>query len=147
MAFAVRGVRHLACSLHRAMSAEHFDSGAVLERASPVLTFSTGLRLPEGAGRAVRKRQDTPTPLPVTRPNVRESRDAALPVIPRIVRRTMLDSDGVLVRAVARAAAAARRSVLGSMLLVGLVALLTLLSVGFYVGEWMRHFNGAGGHW
>jgi cardiolipin synthase len=32
------------------------------------------------------------------------------------------------------------------MLLVGLVALLTLLSVGFYVGEWMRHFNGAGGH-
>jgi cardiolipin synthase (CMP-forming) len=31
-------------------------------------------------------------------------------------------------------------------ILMGLVAALTLLSVGFYVGEWMRHFNGAGGH-
>jgi cardiolipin synthase (CMP-forming) len=32
------------------------------------------------------------------------------------------------------------------MILVGLVAVLTLLSVGFYVREWMRHFNGASGH-
>src|SRR5262245_15990816 len=35
---------------------------------------------------------------------------------------------------------------LAGVLLMALVALLTLMSVGFYVGEWMRHFNGADSH-
>jgi cardiolipin synthase len=35
---------------------------------------------------------------------------------------------------------------LAGAVLMGLVAVLTLLSVGFYVGEWVRHFNKANGH-
>jgi hypothetical protein len=97
------------------MSAQRFASGAVLERASPVLTFSTEAAATRQTAGPPRKRADTPTPLPVTRPNLQASESCALPVIPRIVRRTIVDGDGAVLRAVARAARVARGSVLGSM--------------------------------
>jgi hypothetical protein len=115
------------------MFVERFDSGAVLERASPVLTFATDMRVTQlrGAG----KRQDTITPPPVR--HEAASRGAALPVIPRIVRRTMLDSDGIVVRGLARMAAAARRSAVVGMLVVGLV----LASLGAFAGVAIRSLS------
>jgi hypothetical protein len=104
------------------------DSGAVLVRATPVLTFSTEVRSSYTPGIARRERLITPTPLPVTRAKEQPPQSSALPVIPRIVRRTLVDADGALLRAVARgrrAFGAVRRSALGTM--IGAAVLLAAL--------------------
>jgi hypothetical protein len=99
-----------------------FDSGAVLARATPVLTFSTEMRESHPRLGRSRERLVTPTPLPVTsaaptKADLQHQR--ALPVIPRIVRRTFVDADGMFARAVVRATGAVgafRRSVIGGLL-------------------------------
>jgi hypothetical protein len=118
------------------MSVVPFDSGAVLERASPVLTFATDLRVTRVRGPCNRQ-NNTVAPLPAVRPNWAASRDGVLPVIPRIVRRTMLDSDGLIVRTVAHAAATARRSALAGLICGGLV----LASLGAFAGVAIRSLS------
>jgi hypothetical protein len=123
---------------HWIMSAELFDSGGVLERPSPVITFSTEARVTRPPTGAPRGRVDTPTPLPVTRSNLEPQR--SLPVIPQIVRRTIVDGDPVLLRAAARAAGvahAARKSVLGSMAIVGIL----LAALGASAGVALRSLS------
>jgi hypothetical protein len=120
------------------MSAQPFDSGGVLERASPVLTFSTEARASRPPAGAPRGRADTPTPLPVTRANLEPQR--SLPVIPRIVRRTIVDGDALLPRAAARAAGvarAARKSVVGGMAIAGIV----LAALGASAGVALRSLS------
>lgn len=119
------------------MSGEPFDSGAVLSRARPVLTFAT-LGATEAPG-PVRPRTDTPTPPPVSwhdanAVRVRAAR-SALPVIPRIVRRTVIDHRAL--RPIARAASAAQRAGLGTLLFVAL----GLATLGAIAGLGMRSLS------
>lgn len=118
------------------MSGERFDSGAVLSRARPVLTFST-LAGAESAGPA---RADA-TPPPVSWHEATAARAGgafpgrppALPVIPRIVRRTMID-DRALLRPIAQAAHVAKRAGLGTLVFV----VLGLGTLGAIAGLGMR---------
>jgi hypothetical protein len=122
------------------MSAEAFHSGGVLERASPVLTFSTEASAPRAPEGIQRKRADTPTPVPVTRSSLQPPRRATLPVIPRIVRRTIVDGDAVLQRAAARAlllARVARTSAVGSMAIAGVL----LAALGASAGVALRSLS------
>lgn len=119
------------------MTGEQFDSGAVLSRARPVLTFSTLSRGERDASPGMHA--DT-TPPPVckddrlARPDA--TRPPALPVIPRIVRRTMID-DAAFLRPVAVAAHVARRAGLGTLLM-GALGLATL---GVIAGLGMRSLS------
>jgi len=118
------------------MSGEPFDTGAVFERATPVLSFPPELgrvRSPGGARpMPVRRRLDTPTPGPVT--TSRSAQRAALPVVPRIVRRTFVDGDRALLRPLGRAALVARESSTGGILLMALA----LAAFGALAGTGMR---------
>ena len=65
----------------------------------------------------------------------------------------MVDLIKPLLRKTARAGANAEiggfgfDAVLASQIVIGLVAILTLLSVAFYLAEWLRHMNSVGaGH-
>ena len=112
--------RHRLCSPVTQMSGERFDSGGVLSRARPVLTFST-MTSPEASVPA-RARTDA-TPPPVSWTDVQSPRrdpcTRALPVVPRIVRRTRIEQHPVL-GPIVRAAAAVRRVGFGTLLFAGL---------------------------
>jgi hypothetical protein len=146
------------------MSGEPFDSGAVLTRARPVLTFTTAVRTggstvaaggapsvgaPANAPRAVaargRARIDTPTPGGVSLPGVAlvRPRGASLPVIARIVRDGSLDAGpfAALSARVAAPLASILRSLQRSgagMMVVGALGLATL---GAIAGLGMRSLS------
>jgi hypothetical protein len=101
------------------MVGERFDSGGVLSRARPVLTFATVVRgetLPSANARS-----GTPIPVPMSWSGPPLPRRHDLPVLPRIVRRTAMEQ---LVEPFARAAHAVRRG--GGMLLFGALGLATM---------------------
>jgi hypothetical protein len=121
----------------QSMSGERFDSGGVLARGRAVLTFATAVREAKPARVAKpRKRADTPTPPPTTSDAVRRER-RALPVIPRIVRRTIVDGNGAFLRPIAQAAKAARSSALATVV----VAALALAVFGVLAGLGMRSLS------
>jgi len=112
------------------MSGEQFDSGAVLARARPVLTFATAVRreasLATEAPPSVRRRVDTPTPGGMSL-HEGSGRRGALPVIARIVREPAAER-GRLLRAGAAVASVLRRTGAGT-LVVGALGLATLGSI------------------
>jgi hypothetical protein len=111
------------------MPGEQFDSGGVLDRARPVLTFASVVR--EQAPPPTRARADTPTPPPVSWGGLLPSRRNDLPVIPRIVRRTRIEQ-GMILGPLARAALTVRRAGLGTLLFaaLGLATLATIAGLG-----------------
>jgi hypothetical protein len=121
------------------MSGEQFDSGAVLTRARPVLTFATAVRreasLATEAPPNVRRRLDTPTPSGVSL-HEGSARRGALPVIPRIVRESATER-GPLVRAGAAVADVLRRTGAGTLV----VAALGLATLGSIAGLGMRSLS------
>jgi hypothetical protein len=93
------------------------DSGAVLSRARPVLTFAT--LVPEEGPLDAGALEPTPTPSPVS---LHAARSAQLPVIPRIVRRqSALDVASPFLSWLAGASGLVRRSGAGTMVIGGLV--------------------------
>lgn len=101
------------------MVGERFDSGGVLSRARPVLTFATVVRgetLP-----SVNPRGGTPIPVPMSWSGPPLPRRNDLPVLPRIVRRTATEQ---LLEPFACALRAVRRG--GGTLLFGALGLATL---------------------
>jgi hypothetical protein len=108
---------------------QQFDSGSVLSRARPVLTFATGMghEVPP----SVAQHLDAPGLPPLRAP---ESPSAALraqlPVIPRIVRKTMLD-DHLVFGPIARGATAVKRTGPGTMLFTAL-GVATLGAIFFF---------------
>ncbi|HEY6462088.1 MAG TPA: hypothetical protein VIY73_18105 [Polyangiaceae bacterium] len=122
------------------MSGERFDSGAVLSRATPVLTFSTLGAVDESSSDPLRSRANArmPTLAPVWTERVDPAarRNPSLPVIPRIVRRTLI-VDSALVAPLARAAGVARRAGLGTLLF----AALGLATLGAIAGLGMRSLS------
>jgi hypothetical protein len=121
------------------MNAE-FDSGAVLTRARPVLTF-TSVDAPK-ATRPMRPRAETPTPPGVTVSDMAVTRAkpakgaSGLPVIPRIVRRTTI-TDSKVLKPIVRAATIAKRAGIGSLV----VAALGLATLGSIAGLGMRSLS------
>jgi hypothetical protein len=115
------------------MSGERFDSGGVLSRAAPVLTFSTLASVEEAE--PVRSRADT-TPPPVSWNDVQPPRRSSLPVIPRIVRRTRIEQHAVL-GPIVRGAVVVRRVGLGTLLFAGL----GLATLGSIAGLGMRSLS------
>jgi hypothetical protein len=94
------------------------DSGAVLSRARPVLTFAT--LVPEESLLDAGALEPRPSPSPVSLQAA--SRSAQLPVIPRIVRRqSALDVASPVLSWLAGAPGLVRRSGAGTMLIAGLV--------------------------
>ena len=112
------------------MSGERFDSGGVLSRARPVLTFATAMHgeAPPFASAP----GGTPAPVPMSWSGAELPRRNDLPVIPRIVRRTRTEQ---LLQPIAQAVLAARRA--GGMLLFGALGLATL---GAIAGLGLRSF-------
>jgi hypothetical protein len=109
------------------MSGERFDSGGVLSRARPVLTFATVVG-GEASPSFVSPRTSTPVPVPMSWSGPQLPRRNDLPVIPRIVRRTTLEQ---LFGPIVDAAFTVRRA--GGMLLfaaLGLVTLGTIAGLG-----------------
>jgi hypothetical protein len=121
------------------MSGEHFDSGAVLSRARPVLTFASVVDGEASMASAVstRPRVDTPTPSGISLAEVhRHKRPATLPVISRIVRRTSV-RDLFWGEPLGRVSGLLRRSGVGT-LVVGALGLATL---GVIAGLGMRSLS------
>jgi hypothetical protein len=131
------------------MSGEQFDSGAVLSRATPVLTFGSleraeaaaALRSSSVAGSrgAGSTGDDSPAPSLAWNEDVvlkASPREPSLPVISHIVRRTSV-KDGAFGHPVAAAARAARRAGV-STLFVGALGLATL---GAIAGLGMRSLS------
>lgn len=115
--------------LHRwKMVGERFDSGGVLSRARPVLTFATVV--PGEAPPSAIPRRNTPAPVSMSWSGPPLPRRNDLPVIPRIVRRTTMEQ---LLEPIARVALAVRRA--GGMLLFAALGLATL---GAIAGLGMR---------
>jgi hypothetical protein len=93
------------------------DSGAVLSRARPVLTFAT--IVPDEGPLESGALEPTPTPSPVS---LHTGSRIALPVIPRIVRRqSALDVASPLLSWLAGAPGLLRRNGVGTMVVAGLV--------------------------
>jgi hypothetical protein len=101
------------------MAGERFDSGGVLSRARPVLTFAT--IVPGEAPPSASLRTSTPIPVLMSWSGPELPRHNVLPVIPRIVRRTRIEQ---FLEPIARAARTLRRG--GGMLLFGALGLATL---------------------
>ncbi len=124
------------------MSGEHFDSGAVLARARPVLTFASAVSEGSVAQQGgVRARLETPTPGAVTideppRAPRRAPRPPPLPVIARIVRRPTV-RDRLWSDPAARVGRVLQATGVGA-LLVGALALGTL---GVIAGLGMRSLS------
>jgi hypothetical protein len=96
------------------------DSGAVLSRARPVLTFATHVPQHEEDARDAGGLEPTPTPSAVLLGPA--TRAPQLPVIARIVRRRRaLDVASPLLSWIARAPSFVRRSGAGTMVVAGLV--------------------------
>ena len=112
------------------MSGERFDSGGVLSRARPVLTFATAMH--GEASPFASALSGTPVPVLMSWSGAELPRRNDLPVIPRIVRRTRTEH---LLEPIARAVLAARRT--GGMLLFGVLGLATL---GAIAGLGLRSF-------
>jgi len=73
------------------MVGERFDSGGVLERARPVLTFATNATNATGRAPAAGPASATPDTIELSWSGPETLRRNDLPVIPRIVRRTTLE--------------------------------------------------------
>jgi hypothetical protein len=116
-----------------AMSAERheFDSGGVLSRARPVLSFSTCSSWGEAA--PAPSAPIDATPAPVSWNDAQAPRRSNLPVIPRIVRRTRIERGAVL-GPVVRAVSWVGRVGLGTLLFAGL----GLATLGTIAGLGMR---------
>ena len=111
--------RHPPCSFLPRMD-RRLDSGAVLSRARPVLTFATHVPQDEEDARDAGALEPTPTPSAVLLSPA--TRVTQLPVIARIVRRrTALDAASPLLSWLARAPGLVRRSGAGTMVVAGLV--------------------------
>jgi hypothetical protein len=113
------------------MSGERFDSGGVLARARPVLTFATVVGAeppPSGSSRT-----DSPVPVPLSWSGPQLPRRSELPVISRIVRRTPIEHRR-FVGPIARAAFMVKRAGLGTLLF----AALGLATLGTIAGLGMR---------
>ena len=127
-----------------------FDTGGTLARARPVLTFATDLvsrpsEIERLRGEALddvlgesRSRADTPTPPPVT--SAPSTPLPSLPIVRRIVRRTMIDRCPPALRPVALAATAARRSAMPTVVALGLA----LAVLGAATGLTMRSLFASG---
>ncbi|HEY8089177.1 MAG TPA: hypothetical protein VIF09_15065 [Polyangiaceae bacterium] len=124
------------------MSGEQFDSGAVLSRATPVLTFGSLERAEKDA--ALRsasshgpRGDDSPDPSFAWHEDVRHrDKGPTLPVIPRIVRRTRI-GDGALLQPVVAAAHAAKRAGVGTLVF----AAMGLATLGAIAGLGMRSLS------
>ena len=124
------------------MSGEQFDSGAVLSRATPVLTFGSLERAEKDA--ALRSASshashddDSPVPSLAWHGDVKSrAKGPTLPVIPRIVHRTRI-GDGALLQPVVAAAHAAKRAGLGTLVF----AVLGLATLGAIAGLGMRSLS------
>jgi hypothetical protein len=112
------------------MSGERFDSGGVLSRARPVLTFATAMH--GDAPAFASAPGGTPAPVLMSWSGAELPRRNDLPVIPRIVRRTATEQ---ILEPITRAVLAARRA--GGMLLFGVLGLATL---GAIAGLGLRSF-------
>lgn len=121
-------------SLGRAMRVA-MQSGAVLSRSTPVLTFSPGLReQPESSPPAQRSRARSTPVAPLPRA-VRSN----LPIIPRIVRRPSLGVGG-LVGPLARAAGTSGGRTVGKLLAIWIA----LAALGLFAGLNMRSLTTEG---
>jgi hypothetical protein len=120
------------------MSGEQFDSGAVLSRATPVLTFGSLERAERDAElRSASRQDDSPVPSLAWHGDVKpRAKGPTLPVIPRIVRRTRI-GDGALLQPVVAAAHAAKRAGLGTLVF----AALGLATLGAIAGLGMRSLS------
>jgi len=101
------------------MSGERFDSGGVLSRARPVLSFATAIQ--GEAPPFVPSPTHTPVPVAMSWSGPELPRRNALPVIPRIVRRTPIEQ---LLEPIVRVTQAVRRA--SGMLLFAALGLATL---------------------
>lgn len=104
-------------------------SGAVLERSTPVLTFSPGVReQPELSPPARSRAQAPPAAPPALRP-VRSN----LPIVPRLARRSTLDLGG-LVGSLVRVAGTSGGRTAGKLLAI----VVALAALGIFAGLNMR---------
>ena len=118
------------------MAGEQLHSSVVLEKGCPVLTFSTSMRV-QVAGAALRTGAGDLAIAPAETRAAAQTKHAwkgaTLPVVPRIVRRTMLEANSALVRAAARAVAVARGGTVATKLvmavLLGSVCVLGVLTM------------------
>ncbi|HEX3344539.1 MAG TPA: hypothetical protein VHS09_08185, partial [Polyangiaceae bacterium] len=104
------------------MVGERFDSGGVLSRARPVLTFATSVR--GEAATPASPRSHTPPPVALSWSGPPAPRRNVLPVIPRIVRRTPMEQ---LLEPFAKVLSVVRGA--GGTLLFGAMGVATLVAI------------------